>query len=99
TVVMEALVERLEQAVVRLEAVAIKLQNCPGGLVNGDISSESESMEAFDHLLSGPVSEYLRTSTAIGGDVAKHVSVSGCEYQCQCRFYRETRIQTEDEQR
>lgn len=36
---MEALVERLEQAVVRLEAVAIKLQNCPGGLVNGDISS------------------------------------------------------------
>uniref|UniRef100_A0A8C2KZK3 Adenylyl cyclase-associated protein n=1 Tax=Cyprinus carpio TaxID=7962 RepID=A0A8C2KZK3_CYPCA len=86
---MEALVERLEQAVVRLEAVAIKLQNCPGG--------ESESMEAFDHLLSGPVSEYLRTSTAIGGDVAKHVSVSGCEYQCQCRFYRETGILTEDE--
>lgn len=63
------------------------------------IEGESESMEAFDHLLSGPVSEYLKTSTAIGGDVAKHVSVSGCEYQCQCRFYRETRIQTEDEQR
>uniref|UniRef100_A0A8C2K9H2 Cyclase associated actin cytoskeleton regulatory protein 2 n=1 Tax=Cyprinus carpio TaxID=7962 RepID=A0A8C2K9H2_CYPCA len=31
-------------------------------------------MEAFDHVLSGSVSEYLRTSTAIGGDVAKHVS-------------------------
>lgn len=36
---MEALVERLEQAVIRLEAVAVKLQNCPEGLVNGDISS------------------------------------------------------------
>ncbi len=45
-------------------------------------------MEAFDHLLSGSVSEYLRTSTAIGGDVAKHVSASICE--CQCRFYKET---------
>ncbi len=47
-------------------------------------------MEAFDHLLSGSVSEYLRTSTAIGGDVAKHVSANVCECQCQCRFYRET---------
>ncbi len=36
---MEALVERLEQAVIRLEAVAVKLQNCPEGLVNGDVSS------------------------------------------------------------
>uniref|UniRef100_A0A8C1GTA4 Adenylyl cyclase-associated protein n=1 Tax=Cyprinus carpio TaxID=7962 RepID=A0A8C1GTA4_CYPCA len=78
---MEALVERLEQAVIRLEVVAVKLQNCPGGLVNGDISSiinggESESMEAFDHVLSGSVSEYLRTSTAIGGDVAKHTEMA-----------------------
>uniref|UniRef100_A0A8C2K5M6 Adenylyl cyclase-associated protein n=1 Tax=Cyprinus carpio TaxID=7962 RepID=A0A8C2K5M6_CYPCA len=78
---MDALVERLEQAVIRLEVVAVKLQNCPGGLVNGDISSiinggESESMEAFDHVLSGSVSEYLRTSTAIGGDVAKHTEMA-----------------------
>lgn len=36
---MEALVERLERAVIRLEVVAAKLQNCPGGLVNGDISN------------------------------------------------------------
>lgn len=36
---MEALVERLEQAVVRLEAVAVKLQHCPGGVANGDIIS------------------------------------------------------------
>uniref|UniRef100_A0A8C1QW81 Adenylyl cyclase-associated protein n=1 Tax=Cyprinus carpio TaxID=7962 RepID=A0A8C1QW81_CYPCA len=90
---MEALVERLEQAVVRLEAVAIKLQNCPGGLVNGDISSminggESESMEAFDHLLSGPVSEYLRTSTAIGGDVAKHAEMVNNALQVQRAFLK-----------
>ncbi|XP_073677552.1 phosphatidylserine synthase 1-like [Garra rufa] len=90
---MEALVERLEQAVIRLEAVAVKLQNCPGGLVNGDISSiinggESESMEAFDHLLSGSVSEYLRTSTAIGGDVAKHAEMVSNALQVQRAFLK-----------
>ncbi|XP_059365465.1 adenylyl cyclase-associated protein 2-like isoform X2 [Carassius carassius] len=90
---MEALVERLEQAVIRLEAVAIKLQNCPGGLVNGDISSminggESESMEAFDHLLNGSVSEYLRTSTAIGGDVAKHAEMVNNALHVQRAFLK-----------
>uniref|UniRef100_A0A673HVB3 Adenylyl cyclase-associated protein n=1 Tax=Sinocyclocheilus rhinocerous TaxID=307959 RepID=A0A673HVB3_9TELE len=90
---METLVERLEQAVIRLEAVAIKLQNCPEGLVNGDISSminggESESMEAFDHLLSGSVSEYLRTSTAIGGDVAKHAEMVNIALQVQRAFLK-----------
>lgn len=35
---MEALVERLEQAVIRLEAVSAKLQGCSGSMANGDIN-------------------------------------------------------------
>lgn len=34
----------------------------------------SPSMEAFDAILSGPLSDYLSNSRAIGGDVEKHVS-------------------------
>lgn len=90
---MEALVERLERAVIRLEVVAAKLQNCPGGLVNGDISNiinggEIQSMEAFDHLLSGPVSEYMKCSTAIGGDVAKHAEMVSNALQVQRTFLK-----------
>ncbi|CAM4630795.1 unnamed protein product [Leuciscus chuanchicus] len=90
---MEALVERLEKAVVRLEAVAGKLQFGPGGVANGDIISshmtnggESQSMEAFDLLLSGSVSEYVKTSTAIGGDVAKHAEMVNNALQIQRSF-------------
>lgn len=57
---------------------------------------EIQSMEAFDHLLSGPVSEYMKCSTAIGGDVAKHVSTECVPVMsCQCRFYRDLEIQAE----
>ncbi|ROL53619.1 Adenylyl cyclase-associated protein 2 [Anabarilius grahami] len=91
---MEALVERLEQAVVRLEAVAVKLQHCPGGVANGDIISnminggESQSMEAFDLLLSGSVSEYVKTSTSIGGEVAKHAEMVNNALQIQRTFLK-----------
>ncbi|XP_051992500.1 adenylyl cyclase-associated protein 2-like [Xyrauchen texanus] len=90
---MEALVERLEQAVIHLEAVAIKLQNYPVGLVNGDINSimnggESLCMEAFDQLLNGPVSEYMKTSTAIGGDVVKHAEIVNSAMQVQRTFLK-----------
>ncbi|XP_067267366.1 adenylyl cyclase-associated protein 2 isoform X2 [Chanodichthys erythropterus] len=91
---MEALVERLEQAVVRLEAVAVKLQHCPGGVANGDIISnminggESQIMEAFDLLLSGSVSEYVKTSTSIGGEVAKHAEMVNNAMQIQRTFLK-----------
>ncbi|XP_067282168.1 adenylyl cyclase-associated protein 2 [Pseudorasbora parva] len=91
---MEALVERLEQAVVRLEAVAVKLQRGPGGVANGDIidhminGGDSQSMEAFDLLLSGSVSEYVKTSTAIGGDVAKHAEMVNNALQIQRTFLK-----------
>uniref|UniRef100_A0A8B9LRZ7 Adenylyl cyclase-associated protein n=1 Tax=Astyanax mexicanus TaxID=7994 RepID=A0A8B9LRZ7_ASTMX len=74
--IMEALVERLEQAVIRLEAVSSKLQGCSGGLINGvinGINGESQCMDAFDRLLKGSLSEYLKNSRTIGGDVAQNV--------------------------
>lgn len=37
----------------------------------------SPSMEDLDAILSGPLSDYLSNSRAIGGDVEKHVS--GCK--------------------
>ncbi|KAK7125182.1 hypothetical protein R3I94_019276 [Phoxinus phoxinus] len=93
---MEALVERLEKAVVRLETVAGKLQFGPGGVANGDIiisshmtnGGESQSMEAFDLLLSGSVSEYVKTSTAIGGDVSKHAEMVNDALQIQRSFLK-----------
>lgn len=36
---MEALVERLEQAVIRLETFSAKLQGCSGSLSNGEINT------------------------------------------------------------
>ncbi|XP_076827282.1 adenylyl cyclase-associated protein 1-like [Brachyhypopomus gauderio] len=68
---MEALIERLEQAVIRLEVVSAKLQGCFGNMANG----ESQCMEAFDHLLRGPLSGYMKNSWIIGGDVAKHAEM------------------------
>ncbi|XP_059412213.1 adenylyl cyclase-associated protein 2 isoform X2 [Carassius carassius] len=47
-------------------------------------------MEAFDNLLSGSVSEYLRTSTAIGGDVAKHAEMVSNALQVQRAFLKMT---------
>lgn len=38
------------------------------------LTGVSPSMEAFDGILSGPLSDYLSNSRAIGGDVEKHVS-------------------------
>ncbi|GAA6083009.1 adenylyl cyclase-associated protein 2 isoform X1 [Tachysurus ichikawai] len=75
---MEALVDRLEQAVNRLEVVSDKLQGCSGSLSNGEMNGyhgESQCMDAFDNLLRGPLSEYLKNSRTIGGDVAKHAEM------------------------
>lgn len=47
----------------------MSLQVCP--CVCKDLS---QAMEAFDLILNGPVSEYLKISQAIGDEVEKHVS-------------------------
>ncbi|TRZ01708.1 hypothetical protein DNTS_003594 [Danionella cerebrum] len=85
---MEGLVERLECAVLRLESVAAKLQSCSGAMINGEIAGilnggESHSIDAFDHLLNSSVSDYLKVSSVIGGDVAKHAEMVHSALQCQ----------------
>ncbi|EOB06115.1 Adenylyl cyclase-associated protein 1, partial [Anas platyrhynchos] len=68
---MERLVERLEKAVQRLETV------CQGPGMCGDGSSQgvAQYVQAFDALLAGPVSEYMKISKEVGGDVQKHAEM------------------------
>ena len=70
---MQNLVERLERAVGRLEAVSHASDTHCG---HGDSAAKAGTtpyVQAFDSLLAGPVAEYLKISKEIGGDVQKHV--------------------------
>ncbi|XP_008329952.1 adenylyl cyclase-associated protein 2 [Cynoglossus semilaevis] len=76
---MEGLMERLERAVTRLEQLSVNMQTS-SGLANGDCvngidGGKSQCVEAFDVLLKGPVSDYLKHSRAIGNDVEKHAEL------------------------
>ncbi|KAM6958940.1 adenylyl cyclase-associated protein 2 [Aplochiton taeniatus] len=90
---METLVERLEQAVIRLEQVSVKMQTS-NGMTNGDCvngmngAGVAQCVAAFDLLLRGPVSEYLRNSRAIGGDVEKHAEMVNRALQVQRTFLK-----------
>ncbi|TSK31345.1 Adenylyl cyclase-associated protein 2 [Bagarius yarrelli] len=98
---MEALVERLEQAVLRLEAVSAKIHGCSGILSNGEINGyhgESQCMDAFDHLLRGALSEYMRNSLTIGGEVAKHAEMVHNALQVQKAFLKLTTTHQEPAQ-
>uniref|UniRef100_A0A671GAB8 Adenylyl cyclase-associated protein n=1 Tax=Rhinolophus ferrumequinum TaxID=59479 RepID=A0A671GAB8_RHIFE len=72
---MQNLVERLERAVGRLEAVShASAMHCG----NGDSAAKAgvvPPVQAFDSLLAGPVAEYLKFSKEIGGDVQKHAEM------------------------
>uniref|UniRef100_A0A8C6S3U1 Adenylyl cyclase-associated protein n=1 Tax=Neogobius melanostomus TaxID=47308 RepID=A0A8C6S3U1_9GOBI len=76
---MEGLIERLERAVTRLEQLSVTMQ-ASSGLTNGDcvngVNGEMlQHVEAFDVLLRGPVSEYMKHSQTIGSDVEKHAEM------------------------
>lgn len=63
---MQSLVERLEKAVIRIEAVALT----PGFHADSSDSKElAHYVQTFDCLLEGPVAEYIKISKEIGGDV------------------------------
>lgn len=89
---MEALMERLEQAVLRLEQVSNKMgpSNCftNGECVNGIGGGLLQCVEAFDLLLQGPVSDYLKNSRAIGHDVEKHAEMVNSALQTQRAFLK-----------
>ncbi|XP_018560726.1 LOW QUALITY PROTEIN: adenylyl cyclase-associated protein 1 [Lates calcarifer] len=68
---LASLVQRLEVAVGRLEAMS-----GPGGSA-GDSAGGAVSayVEAFDEIVSGPVAQYVSLSQQIGGDVQKHADM------------------------
>ncbi|KAJ7991505.1 hypothetical protein DPEC_G00284570 [Dallia pectoralis] len=88
---METLVQRLEQAVIRLEQVSVNIQ-ASSGMTNGDCNGINggvpQCMEAFDLLLMGPVAEYLKNSRAIGEDVEKHAEMVNDGLQLQKSFLK-----------
>lgn len=68
---LASLVQRLEVAVTRLEAVSPG----GGGAGGGDSGVVSAFVEAYDAVVSGPVAEYMSLSKKIGGDVQKHADM------------------------
>ncbi|GAA6110724.1 adenylyl cyclase-associated protein 1 [Tachysurus ichikawai] len=66
-----SLVQRLEVAVGRLEAIS-STGGTGGSVAGGAVSAY---VEAFDGLISGPVAEYVTLSQKIGGDVQKHADM------------------------
>uniref|UniRef100_A0A3P9J2D3 Adenylyl cyclase-associated protein n=1 Tax=Oryzias latipes TaxID=8090 RepID=A0A3P9J2D3_ORYLA len=66
---LASLVQRLELAVGRLEAMSGPGGSSTGGSAGGAVSAY---VEAFDGIVSGPLAQYLSLSQQIGGDVQKH---------------------------
>lgn len=66
---MEALVQRLEKAVLRLETMG----SSAGSDGFSDVSSPF--VEAFDEILAGPAATYYKLSKELGGDVEKHADM------------------------
>ncbi|XP_034016345.1 adenylyl cyclase-associated protein 1 [Thalassophryne amazonica] len=64
----------LESLVQRLEAVVGRLETLPA-LGGSTGEAVSEYVEAFDGIISGPVTQYCSLSQKIGGDVQKHADL------------------------
>uniref|UniRef100_A0A673J5D3 Adenylyl cyclase-associated protein n=1 Tax=Sinocyclocheilus rhinocerous TaxID=307959 RepID=A0A673J5D3_9TELE len=69
---LAGLVQRLEVAVGRLEAMS---SSGGGGGPAASSGVVSVYVEAYDNLLSGPVAQYTALSQKIGGDVQKHAEL------------------------
>lgn len=87
---MEGLLQRLERAVTRLEQMSVQASSdmANGDCVNGINGGPSQCMEAFDMLMSGPVSDYLNNSRAIGSEVEKHAEMVMNALQTQRVFLK-----------
>ncbi|XP_068189739.1 adenylyl cyclase-associated protein 2 [Antennarius striatus] len=89
---MEGLMERLERAVTRLEKVSTTMQ-ASSGMANGDCINGIDggllqSLEVFDIIMKGPVSDYLSSSKAIGSEVEKHAEMVNKALQTQRTFLK-----------
>ncbi|XP_019946281.1 adenylyl cyclase-associated protein 2 isoform X2 [Paralichthys olivaceus] len=89
---MEGLMLRLERAVTRLEQMSVNIQTTSsmanGDCVNGIDGGTSQCVDAFNVLLSGPVSDYLSKSRAIGSEVEKHAELVHNALQTQKTFLK-----------
>ncbi|XP_030645158.1 adenylyl cyclase-associated protein 1 [Chanos chanos] len=74
---LAGLVQRLEVAVGRLEAMS------GGGGSSGGSGVVSAYVEAYDELIAGPVAQYIALSQKIGGDVQKHAEMMKQGFSCQ----------------
>ncbi|XP_078544093.1 adenylyl cyclase-associated protein 2 [Lissotriton helveticus] len=84
---MQGLMERLENAVIRLESVLSHSHaNVEGNSVNGVNDGIPPYVEAFDKLLNSTVAEYLKHSKIIGGDVETHAGLVQSAFQAQRTF-------------
>ncbi|XP_077599141.1 adenylyl cyclase-associated protein 2 [Stigmatopora nigra] len=72
---MEALTERLERAVTRLEQLTASGKLSNGDSVNGINGAAGGCVDAFERLLNGPLSDYVKVSRNIGSDVEKHAEM------------------------
>lgn len=73
---MEALVQRLEKAVLRLETMEQSNRHGTGSDVAACGSEElAPFVEAFDELLDGPLATYWKLSKEIGGDIKEHADM------------------------
>ncbi|XP_053102667.1 adenylyl cyclase-associated protein 2 isoform X2 [Hemicordylus capensis] len=75
----QALMERLESAVIRLESLLSGSHRSAGmecGTVNGINGGVAPYIEAFDRLINGSVAEFLRNSKVLDGDVKTHNEVA-----------------------
>uniref|UniRef100_A0A8C9SP37 Adenylyl cyclase-associated protein n=1 Tax=Scleropages formosus TaxID=113540 RepID=A0A8C9SP37_SCLFO len=77
---LASLVQRLEVAVSRLEAVS------GAGVASAGSGAGAVFVEAYNSLLSGPVEEYLSLSQQIGGDVQKQAEMMKRVFSCQKQF-------------
>ncbi|XP_067281696.1 adenylyl cyclase-associated protein 1 [Pseudorasbora parva] len=77
---LAGLVQRLEVAVGRLEAMS---SSGGGGSPAAGSGPVSAYVEAYDSLISGPVAQYAAISQKIGGDVQKHAEMMKQAFSCQ----------------
>ncbi|KAF6107810.1 cyclase associated actin cytoskeleton regulatory protein 2 [Phyllostomus discolor] len=85
---LQGLVERLEQAVSRLELLSEVShrppENC--GELNGVNGGVAPSVEAFDKLMNNMVAEFLKKSKILAGDVETHAEMVHSAFQAQRAF-------------
>nr|CAG4641819.1 EOG090X08PR [Eurycercus lamellatus] len=80
----------LAQIVQRLETVACKLEATIGSGVKGVANMQEEALTpsvlAFDDIVSGPLSSYVKLSKTIGGDVAQHCDMVQQGFKAQRQY-------------